>query len=174
MSTLTDELKKEKLTEEQAMDLAERFVEEGQTFQTLAGISDETMEAVYALAFNQYNNGKYEDADKLFSFLTTFDPTMKKFWMGLAATRQMRKDYENAINCYSMAAVLDIEDPLPPLRAADCHLILGNRTQAINALTEAVRWSADQEKYAEVNERAKTLLNLLQSQETEDAASDKE
>lgn len=142
--------------------LLNHLLNEGGVLRDVRGITKEQMEAIYSVAFNLYRAGKYDEAEKVFRFLCFFDHLEKKFWMGLGSSQQAQKNYQNAINAYSYACVLDIKDPRAPLQAADCHIALGNTKEAISALTAAIEFAGDQPQMASFKERAGTLLDLIQ------------
>jgi len=105
--------------------------------------SPEYLEELYAMAFELYKNGKYEDAKAFFRFLTLADPFERKFWMGIAACNQLLKDYQEAINCYSAAALQDPSDPYAHWYAADCYFHAGNLPKAKEALQSALKTATE-------------------------------
>lgn len=105
--------------------------------QTIA--KDDTTETTYALAYDLYQNGHYEKANKLFTLLTLANPKEKKFWMGTAASLQSLGQYDIAITNYAMAASIDMNDPWPHHHAAECYIALNKTAEAKNALNEAER-----------------------------------
>ena len=160
--------RKQTISQEDFTKLLKRFVEKGSTLKGMRGISDETMEAVYGLAYNNYNNGKFDEASRLFGFLGGFDPYQSKYWIGLAAARQMLKQYQGAIQAYSMAALMAEEDPNPSLYAADCYMIMGKKELAEKALTAAVHWASRKPEYSSIKDRAESLLRLLREKAPEE------
>ncbi|CAK0777944.1 secretion system chaperone SscA [Gammaproteobacteria bacterium] len=137
------------------------FVNNGKTLRELKGLTRENMEAVYTVAYNAYNSGNLEQAEKVFKFLCYFDHLEKKHWMGLAATRQSQKNYMDAVNTYSFAALLDINDPQIPMLAADCHLAMGDRQAAQSGYTAATMFSGDRPEYQTLKARAQAMLEAL-------------
>jgi type III secretion system low calcium response chaperone LcrH/SycD len=110
-------------------------------------ISPESYETLYATAYELYKNGKYEVAKSFFRFLTLTDSFERKNWMGLAACYQMLKLYEEAIECYSAAAVQDPSDPYVHWHAADCYFHLDNLVKAKAALDSAIITANADETY---------------------------
>lgn len=161
MSVVNNKISDSTDSNEQITQLVSSFLKEGNTFKHLKNISEDTMNAIYSVAYNLYTNAKYSEAQNIFQFLCLFDHFEKKYWMGLAASRQMLKQYEPAITAYGLAAVLDLEDPKPSLHAADCYLSMGNYHAAEQALTASMHWSKDKPEYASLHERAEGVLNLL-------------
>ncbi len=81
------------------------------TIREQKGISDEEMNAVYAVAHNFYMTGRYEDAETVFKFLVMFDHLNPKYWIGLGAVRQVQKRFKQAIEAYAnVVGNLDVEN----------------------------------------------------------------
>jgi type III secretion system low calcium response chaperone LcrH/SycD len=112
---------------------AQKFLE-GATVKELKGISNDELEAVYSLAFNYYRTGKFDEAEKLFNFLALFDHLNPKFWIGVGAVRQVKKDYSGAVQAYGYASFLDLSNPKPQLHAAECFLAMGDKRNAASSL----------------------------------------
>ncbi|MBF0103143.1 MAG: SycD/LcrH family type III secretion system chaperone, partial [Desulfobacterales bacterium] len=144
------------------------FIKKGASFKDLRGLTDKDMEAIYSLGYTAYNNGKFEDAMKVFKFLSFYDHMQKKYWMGLAGCRQMLKDYAGAVQAYAYIAILDVSDPKVHLHAADCLMALKSYKEAESALLAAVHWAGDQSGYADVKNRALAVLQVLKRTETEE------
>ncbi len=134
---------------------------QGGSIKDFHDLSDQDMETVYSVAYNLYNGGKYEDAAKTFRFLCFYDHLELKYWKGLAASLQLMESYKDALAAYSMAMLLDMTDPVTTMHAADCHLALGNRQEAMDAFECSVVSAQDEPKYAEVKTRSQAMLDLL-------------
>ena len=121
------------MTQAQIEEAAKKFMN-GSTIKELKGIKNEELEAVYSLAFNYYRSGKYDEAEKLFNFLALFDHLNQKFWMGVGAVRQVKKDYAGAVQAYGYASFLDLKNPKPQIHAAECFLAMGDKRNAASSL----------------------------------------
>ena len=121
------------MTQAQIEEAAKKFLN-GSTIKELKGIKNEELEAVYSLAFNYYRSGKYDEAEKLFNFLALFDHLNQKFWMGVGAVRQVKKDYAGAVQAYGYASFLDLKNPKPQIHAAECFLAMGDKRNAASSL----------------------------------------
>ena len=121
------------MTEAGIKEAAKKFTE-GATIKELKGISNNELEAVYSLAFNYYRTGKFDEAEKLFNFLALFDHLNPKFWMGVGAVRQVKKDFSGAVQAYGYASFLDLANPKPQLHAAECFLAMGDKRNAASSL----------------------------------------
>ena len=113
---------------------AEKFATGFATMRELKGITKAEMEAVYSVGFNMYRTGRYDDAEKIFRFLVLFDHLEPKYWLGVGAVQQVRKDYQGAIASYGYASFLDLSNPKPQLHAAECFLALGDKVNAASSL----------------------------------------
>ena len=150
--------KMEGLSEEMLTD----FFSRGGTFRELKNLSEETMEAVYSVAYNLYQGGKYDEAVKVFQFLCFYDHYSAKYYLGLGACRMMQKEYEQAINCFSFAATVDMTDPRAVLYIGDCNLAMNNEESARISYELAFEWAGSQKEYAKEKQRAQNMLLCLQ------------
>lgn len=110
--------------------------------------SADSLEALYGIGFELYRNGKHEDAKDVFRFLTLANSFERKHWLGLAACYQLRKEYLEAIECYSIAAVQDPSDPYAHLHAAECFFHLADYIKAKEALESAILTAKDNKTHA--------------------------
>ncbi len=127
----------EKTTEEITLDRIRdtaKGLAEGHTLRDLKGLTDGEMEAIYSLGYNFYTTGRLDDADKVFRFLVLIDHTCPKYWIGLGAVQQVKRDYKHAITSYAYASFLDIDNPKPQYHAAECFLATGDKVNALSAL----------------------------------------
>ncbi|WP_419532979.1 SycD/LcrH family type III secretion system chaperone [Endozoicomonas sp.] len=138
------------------------FFGKGGTFKDLKNMSDDAMEAIYSVAYNLYQGGKYEEAQKVFQFLCFYDHFNRKYFLGLGACQQMQKQYDNAIEIFSFATILDSDDPRPMLYIGDCHMAKGDKEKARVAYETSIEWAGDSADYAQDLERAKNMLENLQ------------
>ena len=122
------------ITKDKIAEAANQFATGFATMRELKGITKAEMEAVYSVGFNMYRTGRYDDAEKIFRFLVLFDHLEPKYWMGVGAIQQVRKDYQGAIASYGYASFLDLQNPKPQLHAAECFLAMGDKVNAASAL----------------------------------------
>jgi type III secretion system low calcium response chaperone LcrH/SycD len=122
------------------------------------------MESLYREAYACYETGHFEKAKKIFAELVSKEPMEKAFWMGLAASSQMQKDYSESVYAWSFVQLLDPENPLPYVHAAECFLSLKQKEEAKDSLLVA------QEK-AEGNPSLLSKIDLLLKAGVHDANS---
>ena len=132
--TIMDINKPETLTDENLAAALKAFGD-GTTLRAMRGISDEEMEAIYAMGVNFYKAGNYEDAEKVFKFLTMFDHLNSRYWTAMGSLRQVQRKFAEAVQAYHLASFLDLENPKPMYYGAECLLALGQKQEALDALT---------------------------------------
>lgn len=120
------------------------------------------MEAVYSVAYSLFQNGKLDDAEKVFRFLCFFDHMAQKYWLGLGACRKALKNFDGAVDAFGLAGLLDLKDPRPALQAAECHIQCGRRDEALSALRAALQFGGANPKFAGQLERARMMLKVLE------------
>ncbi|WP_198031295.1 SycD/LcrH family type III secretion system chaperone [Bradyrhizobium sp. th.b2] len=134
------------------------------TLGDVVGITDEELEALYALGYRYYCCGKYERALSFFRFLCLHRHTDARYWLSLAATSQVLEDTEGAVQAYGLAALLNSEDPQIPLRAAECLVKLGRPAAAIVALGDVLTLSAGNTEFDVFAWRARRMLDRLKAE----------
>ena len=142
--------------ETQVLDLFSSGVTLGDMFH----FSENDYEAVYALAHSLYSQGRFDDAMRLFAFLTASSPYEKRFANALASSMQMLKMYKQAIEYYSVASVMDLTDPMPTFHTAECLMALSHYPEARQALELVQRQSQTPERAA-LLARATALLEHM-------------
>lgn len=138
-----------------------RYVEEGKTFQELLGIEEESMDSFYQKARSLLEAGRHRDAGDVFIFLTTLNPFVSAYWLGLGMCEQFEEEYKQALIAYSMASIGDRTNPTPLYYAAACHHACGDISRALTSLESAIEVADDHENYAEIKSRAQSAQSIL-------------
>ncbi|EIV8642934.1 SycD/LcrH family type III secretion system chaperone VcrH [Vibrio parahaemolyticus] len=139
------------------------FLEEGGTLKMLHDVSADTIEHIYAVGYNFFQSEKIEQAAKVFQLLSMLDHYQPRFFIGLGAARQELGEYLQAIDAYSYAALVDINDPRPPFHSAECHLKLEQLTEAESGFYSAKEMSAGKSQYADLHQRAGIMLEAVRN-----------
>ncbi|ODW60004.1 CesD/SycD/LcrH family type III secretion system chaperone [Vibrio parahaemolyticus] len=139
------------------------FLEEGGTLKMLHDVSADTIEHIYAVGYNFFQSGKIEQAAKVFQLLSMLDHYQARFFIGLGAARHELGEYLQAIDAYSYAALVDINDPRPPFHSAECHLKLEQLTEAESGFYSAKEMSAGKSQYADLHQRAGIMLEAVRN-----------
>ena len=153
------------LTNDQLQKLVAGLME-GQTVSQVTGVSEETLETLYALAHGLYTSGSFHDAQVVFQSLCVYNPNEYRFWMGLAGSRQALEQYQAAIDAYQMAAVAtSLSNPEPFLFAARCLMKMGRKGDAVIAIKALLKLGdAADPRHVLCHEKAKALLALLEKE----------
>lgn len=132
-------------------------IQNGATLKDISGVSSDTMNDVYKLAYEFYNQGKLNDAESLFRFLCIYDFYNPEYAMGLAAVYQLKKDYQKAIDFYALSYSLSKNDYRPMFYAGQCNLMQRRSIQAKKCFEIVASRCGDQE----LIQRANTYLVAL-------------
>lgn len=122
--------------------------------------SEQDYEALYALGHGYYRQARYADALKAFAFLVMLQPMERKFLLAQASCLQMLDRFKEAINVYSMASFLDLNDPQPYFQTAECLLALGRKEPAAEALRRVIKHCNSEDQSA-TKAQASALLDLI-------------
>jgi type III secretion system low calcium response chaperone LcrH/SycD len=155
------DIEKVKIDPDVIDEITRSVVFEGYTFKDFAKISDDEMEAAYAVAFNLVNQGQFEDAEKLLAWLAGLDQFEPKYLIGVGICRQQMGQHQGAVDAFSAAGVLEVANPVPALRAAECYLAMGQMDQARSGLKAALHWAGEKPAHAAIRQRAAALLASL-------------
>lgn len=110
----------------------------GGTLADAAGMGPSQLEAIYGLAFQEMDQSHYQEAEKTLRALCLVSHTSSRYWLALGVCRQKMGAFEAAVHAYSMAAEQGDLDPMVPLRAAECYLMLGMYDEAVSAIDAAL------------------------------------
>lgn len=121
-------------------------------------LSEQEQNTLYASAYSLYQEGNYETAAQLFTQLILVNPFNHGFWLGLASSEQMRKEYTAALHAWAMVALLNNEDPFAHFHAGECYLSLNDPAEALKAFTAAeARLKAESEAEQKLAEKIQVL-----------------
>lgn len=116
-------------TEQLALDSVQLLLQ-GTSLHTLKGVSEQQMGTLYAYAYRFYEQGKLEEAERLFHFLCIYDFHNPDYWCGNAAVHQLQGRFQKAIDLYAMAFAIRSSDYRPMFYSGQCNLALGKPGKA--------------------------------------------
>nr|WP_286146082.1 tetratricopeptide repeat protein [Shigella sp. FC1967] len=96
----------EKMSEKELDQLASyivSIVQNGTSLKDEGAIPEGFMEGIYSFAYDFYQKGKLDEAEAIFKFLCLYDFYNVDYIMGLAAVKQLKKQYQAAIDLYALA-----------------------------------------------------------------------
>lgn len=135
----------------------------GMSVQQAIGISDEALEEIYALAYNFYNQGKYQEAGVLFEFLSGVSPKTYKFLLGLGSCHYQMEAYEDAFAGFLLALMVECTDPLPGYYAVECCIKREcfEEAQELIGITQEI--CGDRPEYAALKARCDLIRESLKN-----------
>lgn len=142
------EIPEEALEKLQDPEALRSHLAEGKTFQEILGYDDDTMEKFYGAAHSLFQQGRYQDSADAFVFLTTLNPYVHNFWLGLGMSEQRNEEYESALVAYGMATMTDMDNPLPHFHSGICYYLMGEFDTAVGVLDLAIELCAEREEHA--------------------------
>lgn len=138
-------------------------IKNGGTLSMMQDIHTDDLEAIYSIAHTFYVQRRYKKSEQLFSYLCLYQHMDKRFWKGLAASRQMQKNYRKAAEAYAYMAIIDMDDPEPSFHAAFCFMELKETKSASKALDAAMHQAKGKKRYQPLLEQARQMLNKLKT-----------
>lgn len=136
----------------------------GKTAQEILGYTDEILAKFYEAALHLFEREMYVDASNAFLFLVTLNPRNHEFWLGLGMSTQMCGQFDNAIDAYEMAAICEVNSPVPYFYMAKCLFAVHDHDNAIRALDLALEFSEDQSEFTDLRQQALKARELLLSE----------
>ncbi len=127
------------------------------------GLDEKHLEAVYTLAFGQYQQGRYADALKLFAFISFHDQTFMKAFKGIGSCLQMLGRHQEALVYLGLAIIDDDTDMQTAVQIAECLIHAGQPDDA-KALLRRIEHELERNESNDYTRRkAEGLLELLSS-----------
>lgn len=142
----------------------EKAARKGTSPKDALGLTDAMVEGVYGQAYRLYNTGKYKEAIQIFRLLLMINSTEPKYAMGLAACFHMMKDYQSAVNTYSVVGVIDPQNPISFYHASDCFIQMGDPLSALVSLEMAIKRAGEKPEYKTLKDRAALTAESLKKE----------
>lgn len=89
-------------------------------------LDDDELDMIYALGYDLFTCGKYEEAKRIFEKLVKEATDTANFWRALGAVRQQLQKYDEAVEAYSKAIENDKNDIVSYAYRGDSKILLGN------------------------------------------------
>lgn len=138
-------------------------MEEGMTLQEATGVSNETLEEIYSLAYGFYNQGKYKESAALFEFLAGASPTTYKYVLGLASSYHQLGAYEEASAGFFIALNIESDNPIPAYYIMDCFLKQNLLEEAEEFAELTIEICEDRPEYQDLKGRCELIKKSLRS-----------
>lgn len=154
--------KDEQSIAERIVDIAEQAMQGSIIVKEKLGITNGQMEAMYSVAFNQFQKAAYDDAIQSFSLLCLLNPLEYKHMFGVASSFYKKGSYELASLYYVIAGRLDTSDPAPFLYAAECMFAVSDTKGSKKSLALTLSRIGDSPQYAPLRKRVENMLERIE------------
>lgn len=138
-----------------------RIITGGQTLAQAVGLTAEEVESLYAAGFRFFTQGRFRDAHPMLRLVALFDHTSERYWIALAACRQMMGDFLLAAESYVTAAGLNLPCPTSAIQAAFCLLRAGELPSAEVWLQEAERRASHWTREPQAMRKCRALRSAI-------------
>lgn len=152
------EIKREILNDPQKL---QQQIASGKTFQEIIGYTDLTMDKFYVAARQLFEKQRYEESADAFLFLTTMNPFVHHYWLGLGMSEQLIDEPFAALMAYNMAILIDKSNPIPHYHSATCYRALHDLDNAVLCLDETILAAGDKEDHAQIKQQALSAKKLI-------------
>ncbi|MFV8808507.1 tetratricopeptide repeat protein, partial [Yersinia enterocolitica] len=99
----------------------------GASMAEIQGVSQNTLEGIYAYAYDFYQKGRLDDAELFFKFLCIYDFHNPDYLKGYGAACHLKKQYQRAYDLYYLSFTVDHKfDYSPVYLMGQCQLCLKN------------------------------------------------
>lgn len=105
-----------------------------ESFQDLLQVSNRFTFWIYDLGSRFFQDKQYLESFSLFQFLTDLNPFIYEYWLGLGMSQRNRREEEQALYSFMVAAALSPSHPIPRYHIADIYAERGCRQEAIDSL----------------------------------------
>ncbi len=128
-------------------------------FKVDAPLADDLRESIYAIAYQQLQSGKHDNARRCFTFLVDHQPGDSRFWAGLGHSFLGLGEIQPAVSSLGVAWGLSKHDPAISIALGDALLAAEMPGHAASAYEHAAL--AALESNPELAARAEAKLELL-------------
>lgn len=105
--------------------------------QTVAGLSNQTMESIFDFGLESYKAEQYANSLALFTLLSLFNPGNADIWLRLGIAAEKSDKIDLALRSYAAALDLDPSNIGARLFSAECYLLRHHYEEAGKELMEA-------------------------------------
>ena len=136
---------------------------EGKPMWEVCGWSEEQIEGLYNTGYHLYQSGAYDEALNVFRPLVLLDSGEARNWIALGGCHQMKGEFEQALQFYGNAMMIDPANPSPVFNALECNLALKKYPEAKSAAEYIIATATDKPEHTALLVRAKVLLGAIES-----------
>lgn len=140
-------------------ELLMEFMKTGASRKQIYALPENLMEGFYTCAYNYYAEGKLDLAEQFFKFLFMYDLYNADYAFGLGAVYQLKKQYQRALDIYTVAFALSKDDYRAMFEAGQCNMQL----RYIGRAKKCFELVVEHEKDMQLIDKAKKYLESIDS-----------
>ncbi|WP_257294825.1 hypothetical protein [Endozoicomonas sp. YOMI1] len=137
------------------------YLAKGGTMKELRNMDQSQLDAMYRVAFAQFNSGHYNDALKIFRHLCLLDHTSYSYFLGLGLSQYELSLFAQGAATLAHGEKLDQKDPRASLMMAKCFIEIERWSLAQKALSEAVMRASQSARWKDELQQAKKLTSFV-------------
>lgn len=118
-------------------DLSQDDKKEMLSIKKILGISNTTLYYFYKIGYFLFNKHLTASAADIFFFNALLNPYVKDYWMALGIAELENQKYDEALEAFQVASIMDLKDPEPNLTCAEISLLQKNIIKAAENYKEA-------------------------------------
>jgi type III secretion system low calcium response chaperone LcrH/SycD len=157
--------------DEAAVDLLTKSLEavlfEGKPMWEVCGWNADQIEGLYNTGFHLYQSGAYDEALNVFRPLALIDSGEARNWIAMGGCHQMKGEYQQALEYYGNAVMIDPNNPRPVFNALECNIALKMYAEAKSSAEYLIAIASDKPEHSSLVVRAKVLLGAIHSKISE-------
>ncbi|MES2198895.1 MAG: tetratricopeptide repeat protein [Chlamydiota bacterium] len=104
---------------------------EANIWQDFLAFSDETLLWIYKIGYRYSEEKKSEEAKALFQLLVMLNPQVSDYWVALGFVERQLSEETEALDAFSMASILNPENPVSRYQSAEIYLQRGELEDAL-------------------------------------------
>lgn len=94
------------------------------TYQEFLGLSNNTLLWIYSIGHKLFEERKGEEAYGIFQLLVSLNSLVSDYWVALGFVQHFVKEQQESLNSFSMASILNPENPISRYQSAKIYLEL--------------------------------------------------
>lgn len=139
-------------------EVLQHFFARGGSIRMLADIKKHDVEQLYAYATQLFEAGDVPSARNIYYMLVRIDQWNFDCWLALGLCNQRLGRHEEAVGCFSHAAMITVDDPRSAYFAGISHSLLGHIECARKAFNAAIKWCNQRPEHEVMQRSAAQLL----------------
>ncbi|MEW4561515.1 SycD/LcrH family type III secretion system chaperone [Bremerella sp. JC770] len=137
------------------------ILSEGYTFANAYRLDQQYLEALYAFGYDLQKRDQYSRAERVFRYLCFLNHYDSKLWIALGFCCERQKQHKKALEAYMVASLVDVKNPIPVLRSAECLILLDELSLARRSAELAAKLSRGKSEYQQRFERSQRLIQVI-------------